>query len=60
MLNPKRRVEGAFNSFAEEYDGIAGKSMTFFADLLIRDLQTPENPAVLDVGCGTGSQPSNL
>jgi SAM-dependent methyltransferase len=36
MLDPKGRVEGAYNSFAEAYDGIAGKSMTFFADLLIR------------------------
>jgi ubiquinone/menaquinone biosynthesis C-methylase UbiE len=54
MLYPKRRVEAAFNSFAKEYDDVAGKSMTFFADLLIRDLQIPENPRVLDVGCGTG------
>ena len=54
MLYPKRRVEGAFDSFAEEYDNVAGKSMTFFAGLLIRDLQIPENPRVLDVGCGTG------
>ena len=54
MLDPKGRVEGAFNSFAEAYDGIAGKSMTFFTDLLIRDLQIPDNPTVLDVGCGTG------
>ncbi len=28
--------------------------MTFSADLLIRDLKIPENPTVLDVGCGTG------
>jgi ubiquinone/menaquinone biosynthesis C-methylase UbiE len=28
--------------------------MTFLTDLLIRDLQIPENPMVLDVGCGTG------
>jgi ubiquinone/menaquinone biosynthesis C-methylase UbiE len=50
----KRRVEGAFNTFAEKYDGVAGKSMASFADLLVRDLQIPENPRVLDVGCGTG------
>jgi ubiquinone/menaquinone biosynthesis C-methylase UbiE len=54
MLDPKGRVEGAFNSFAKVYDDLAGKSMTFFTDLLIRDLQIPENPTVLDVGCGTG------
>jgi ubiquinone/menaquinone biosynthesis C-methylase UbiE len=54
MLDPKSRVEGAFNSFAGVYDGIIGKSMTFFTDLLIRDIQIPENPTVLDVGCGTG------
>lgn len=54
MLGPKSRVEGAFNHFAKMYDDVTGKSMTFFTDLLIRDLQIPENPTVLDVGCGTG------
>lgn len=54
MFDHKRRVEGAFDSFAETYDNIIGQIMTFFADLLIRDLQIPENPIVLDVGCGTG------
>lgn len=28
--------------------------MTFFTNLLVRDLKIPENPTVLDVGCGTG------
>jgi len=28
--------------------------MTLFTDMLIRDLQIPKNPIVLDVGCGTG------
>jgi ubiquinone/menaquinone biosynthesis C-methylase UbiE len=54
MLDSKSRVEEAFNSFAKVYDGVIGKSMTFFTDLLIRDLQIPEDPTVLDVGCGTG------
>ena len=54
MVDSKGRVEGAFDSFAKVYDGVIGKAMTFFTDLLIRDLQIPENPTVLDVGCGTG------
>jgi ubiquinone/menaquinone biosynthesis C-methylase UbiE len=54
MLDPKSRVEGAFDSFAKVYDDVIGKSMTFFINLLIRDLQIPEDPTVLDVGCGTG------
>ena len=33
---------------------MAGKAMTFFTDLLIRDIQIPENPTALDLGCGTG------
>ena len=47
-------VERAFDSFAGSYDDMMGKAMTFFTDLLIRDLQIPENPTVLDVGRGTG------
>jgi len=50
----KALVQRAFDSFAEAYDDVAGKAMTFFTDLLIRDLQIPEDPTVLDVGCGTG------
>ena len=30
------------------------KRMPIYTELLIRDLQIPENPIVLDVGCGTG------
>lgn len=54
MLYPKSRVEGAFDDFSKMYDDSAGKSMTFFTDMLVRDLQIPENSTVLDVGCGTG------
>ena len=54
MFDYRGRVEGIFNSIAGAYDDVMGKAMTFFTDLLIRDLQIPENPMVLDVGCGTG------
>jgi ubiquinone/menaquinone biosynthesis C-methylase UbiE len=46
--------ESAFDSFAESYDKVLCEPMTFFTDLLIRDLHIPENPTVLDFGCGTG------
>jgi ubiquinone/menaquinone biosynthesis C-methylase UbiE len=54
MLDYKGRVEGIFNNFADTYDNILEKPMTLFTDMLIRDLQIPKNPMVLDVGCGTG------
>jgi ubiquinone/menaquinone biosynthesis C-methylase UbiE len=53
-LGDKITVERVFDSFVGSYDNVMGKSMTFFADALIRDLQIPENPTVLDIGCGTG------
>ena len=54
MFDYKERVEGIFNNFAGAYDNIWEKRMTLFTDMLIRDVQVPENPMVLDVGCGTG------
>jgi len=53
-LDDKMACEGAFDSFAESYDKVMGGPMTFLTNLLIRDIQIPENPMVLDVGCGTG------
>ena len=54
MFDFKGRVEGIFSNFAEAYDDIWEKRMPVYTELLIRDLQIPENPTVLDVGCGTG------
>jgi len=54
MLYDKGRVEGAFNNFADTYDNTVEKQMVLFTEMLIRDLQIPKNPIVLDVGCGTG------
>jgi ubiquinone/menaquinone biosynthesis C-methylase UbiE len=54
MFDYKRGMEGIFNSFADTYDDIAEKSMVLFTDRLLRDIQIPDNPVVLDVGCGTG------
>jgi ubiquinone/menaquinone biosynthesis C-methylase UbiE len=54
MVDHKGRVDGVFNNFAGSYDDIVGMSMASFTNLLLRDLQIPENSMVLDVGCGTG------
>lgn len=54
MVNFKEQVEGAFNNFADTYDNTTEKLMALSTDMLIRDLQIPENPMVLDIGCGTG------
>jgi len=50
MFDPKGRAEGIFNNFADTYDNTWEKPMTLFTDMLIRDLQIPKNPIVLDVG----------
>jgi ubiquinone/menaquinone biosynthesis C-methylase UbiE len=54
MVDFKGRVEGAFSIFADTYDNTWEKPMTLFTNMLIRDIQVPENPMVLDIGCGTG------
>ena len=50
----KQRTERAYDVSAEMYDKAVGKSMAARTNLLLRDVQIPEGPAVLDVGCGTG------
>jgi ubiquinone/menaquinone biosynthesis C-methylase UbiE len=53
-LGFKRKVETVYDVSAETYDNVMSSFMVSYANRLIRDLQIPENPAVLDVGCGTG------
>jgi ubiquinone/menaquinone biosynthesis C-methylase UbiE len=53
-LGKKITVEGAFDTFVETYDNVMSKSMTMSAAMLIQNLQIPENPTALDIGCGTG------
>jgi ubiquinone/menaquinone biosynthesis C-methylase UbiE len=53
-LDFKGKVETAYDVSAETYEDAMGSSMVSLTNLLIRNLQIPENPTVLDVGCGTG------
>jgi ubiquinone/menaquinone biosynthesis C-methylase UbiE len=53
-LDFKGKVEAAYDVSAETYDDAMRSVMVSCANLLIRNLQIPENPTVLDVGCGTG------
>jgi ubiquinone/menaquinone biosynthesis C-methylase UbiE len=50
----KDRVEKAYKTSAEFYTETMEKTMTHWSNVLIRDLQLPDNPKALDVGCGTG------
>jgi len=52
--NHKERTERAYDISAEMYDKTVGKSMAARTNMLLRDVQLPEAPTVLDVGCGTG------
>jgi len=53
-ISHKERTERAYDVSAEMYDKTVGKSMAARTNLLLRDVQIPENQTVLDVGCGTG------
>ncbi len=50
----KDRVEKAYMTSAEFYNETVENTMIFWSNILLRDLQLPENPKALDVGCGTG------
>jgi ubiquinone/menaquinone biosynthesis C-methylase UbiE len=50
----KKKIETAYDNFANKYDAAMGLSMTLSATQLFHGLKIPENPIVLDVGCGTG------
>ncbi len=53
-LEPKRKIEAAYDNFAKKYELTVGSAMSSYATLLFRDLQISEEPVVLDIGCGTG------
>ena len=53
-IGHKKRVEEAYDDSAGMYDDTVGRGMASSTNLLLRELQIPENPTVLDVGCGTG------
>jgi ubiquinone/menaquinone biosynthesis C-methylase UbiE len=48
------KVEKLFNHTSSNYDEFIGNMMIHISNLLIREITIPENPAVLDVACGTG------
>ncbi|MFX0203216.1 MAG: class I SAM-dependent methyltransferase [Candidatus Hodarchaeota archaeon] len=50
----KRKVESRYDETSTEYDSFACDVMTKSSIKLLRDLDIPEDPVVLDVGCGTG------
>jgi len=50
----KGRVEFAYDSSADMYDDTVSRRMISASNILLRELKIPENPTVLDVGCGTG------
>jgi ubiquinone/menaquinone biosynthesis C-methylase UbiE len=50
----KDRVEKAYKTSAEFYTETMENTMTYWSNVLLRDLQLPEYPKALDVGCGTG------
>lgn len=53
-LDYKKKIEKAYDNSATNYDVIANQRMNFCAMNLFSSLQVPENPTVLDLGCGTG------
>jgi ubiquinone/menaquinone biosynthesis C-methylase UbiE len=50
----KKKIETAYDNFANKYDAAMGLTMILSATHLLHDLKIPGNPTVLDVGCGTG------
>ena len=50
----KRKVAQTYDKIHEESEPTREKSMTTLTHLLLRDINIPENPTTLDIGCGTG------
>jgi ubiquinone/menaquinone biosynthesis C-methylase UbiE len=50
----KEKVKATFDDFSASFDEVAGKAMLAFTRLLLKEINIPENPVCLDVGCGTG------
>ena len=50
----KRKVAKTYDSIHEELEPTREKNMTKLTNLLLRDINIPENPTTLDIGCGTG------
>jgi ubiquinone/menaquinone biosynthesis C-methylase UbiE len=50
----KDKVAALWDEFSGSFDEVAGRLMTAYARLLLREIVMPGNPVCLDVGCGTG------
>jgi len=50
----KRKVAQVYDKIHDELEPTREKSMTNLTYLLLRDIHIPENPTMLDIGCGTG------
>ena len=50
----KGALKDAFDELSASFDEVAGQPMTRFSRLLLREIDVPDNPVCLDVGCGTG------
>ncbi|MBQ04765.1 hypothetical protein CL673_08720 [Candidatus Bathyarchaeota archaeon] len=53
-LLKKEKLKDAYNELSSSFDEVAGPSMIRFTRLLLREINIPEKPVCLDVGCGTG------
>jgi ubiquinone/menaquinone biosynthesis C-methylase UbiE len=50
----KQKVAQIYDTIHEKLEPNREKSMTNLTHLLLRDIDIPENPRSLDIGCGTG------
>ena len=50
----KEKVIAAFDEFSTSFDQVAGPPMLGYTKLLLKEINLPENPVCLDIGCGTG------
>jgi ubiquinone/menaquinone biosynthesis C-methylase UbiE len=50
----KRKVAQIYNNIHEKHEPTRDQSTSKLTNLLLRDINIPENPTTLDIGCGTG------
>jgi ubiquinone/menaquinone biosynthesis C-methylase UbiE len=50
----KRKVSKLYDNIHEQHDPTREKGMSKLTNLLLNNLEIPENPTILDLGCGSG------